>query len=87
MEKRHAYSASFKSKVALEALKESKTLEELSLEFDVHATLIGKWKSYLLQERAQGLESIPVKRKSLQAQIGKVQAQIAFLREKSDSIE
>ena len=78
MEKRNTYSASFKSKVALEALKESKTLEELSLEFNVHATLIGKWKSYLLQE------GLSTNKKSLGAQLGKVQAQMAFLKENCD---
>lgn len=78
MEKRNTYSASFKSKVALEALKESKTLEELSLEFNVHATLIGKWKSYLLQE------GLGTNKKSLGAQLGKIQAQMAFLKENCD---
>lgn len=78
MEKRHTYSASFKSKVALEALKDSKTLEELSLEFNVHTALIDKWKSYLLQEAPV------VEIKSLYTQIGRTRAQMAFLKENCD---
>ena len=91
LEKRNTYSASFKSKVALEALKESKTLAELSLEFNVHAALIDKWRLYLLKEGAQifdesqkKTECLRVEPKSLFVQINKIQAQIAFLKEKTD---
>ena len=37
---RKNYSANFKSKVALEALKENKTMAELSSEFEVHRVQI-----------------------------------------------
>lgn len=42
--KRQSYSAEFKSKVVLEALREDKTLAELSSRYGVHANLITKWK-------------------------------------------
>ena len=86
MEKRNTYTASFKSKVALEALKNSKTLEELSLEFNVHAALISKWKSYLLQESPQVFEGDFLEKKGVYTQIGKIQAQIAFLKENSEQV-
>lgn len=36
-------SKEFKAKVALAALKEDKTLAELSSEYGVHANMIGRW--------------------------------------------
>ena len=48
--KRKRYSAKFKSTVALEALKEQKTMSELSGEYGVHANQISLWKKQLLTE-------------------------------------
>mgnify|MGYP006291536243 CR=1 FL=1 len=48
--KRKRYSARFKSKVALEALKEQKTMSELSSEYGVHSNQISLWKKQLLTE-------------------------------------
>jgi transposase len=46
---RKNYSPTFKAKVAIEALKEQKTLAELSSTFSVHTTQIGKWKKAALE--------------------------------------
>lgn len=45
MAKGKAYSASLKSKVVLEALKENKTLAELSSWCGVHSKVISRWKN------------------------------------------
>ena len=45
--KRHA--AAFKAKVALEAAKEIKTLNELASQYGVHAAQISQWKKQLLE--------------------------------------
>ena len=42
------YSAEFKSKVALAAIREEGTLSELSLRFSVNANMISKWKKQAL---------------------------------------
>jgi len=42
--KRKQYSASFKAKVALEAIRGLKTTNEIASEFGVHTTQIGYWK-------------------------------------------
>ena len=41
---RRKFSAAFKSKVAIEALKEQMTLQELAKKFDVHPNQITGWK-------------------------------------------
>ncbi len=48
------YSAVFKSKVALEAIKGLKTISEIASEYEVHPTQVSQWKRQL---RA-GLEDV-----------------------------
>ncbi len=45
MNKRKRYSAAFKAKVALEALRGEKTMAELSAKYGVHPNMIAGWKS------------------------------------------
>ena len=47
MKKRKIYPKELKARVALEALKEVKTIAELSSEYEVHSTMISKWKKQL----------------------------------------
>lgn len=46
---RKRHSAAFKSRVALEAAKELKTLNELAAEYGVHQGQISQWKKQLLE--------------------------------------
>ena len=55
---RRNHKAGFKAKVALAALKDDKTLEELAEKFDVHANQISQWKAPLL-EAATGVFLTP----------------------------
>ncbi len=45
-------SAEFKAKVALEAAKEIKTLNELASQYEVHSGQISQWKKQLLENIA-----------------------------------
>ena len=47
---RKCYSAKFKSKVALEAVKGMLTMPELATKYDVHPSQIRKWKQQLISE-------------------------------------
>ena len=46
--KRKTYNAKFKSKVAIDALKEANTVAEIAYKHSVHSTLVGKWKRHAL---------------------------------------
>ncbi len=52
MTKRNRYSADYKAKVALEAIREEKTLAELSKQYGVHPNMISAWKRELLEDAA-----------------------------------
>jgi transposase len=90
MAKRITYHASFKGKVALAALKESRTLSDLAQEFRIHPAQITKWKTKAVQGLSQLFEdgrkktSTPeVDIEALYAQIGKLQSQLEFLKKKT----
>ncbi len=51
--KRRQFSDKFKAKVAIEAIKEMKTLVELSTEYKVHPNQISNWKKQLLTNASQ----------------------------------
>ena len=90
MAKRITYQANFKGKVALEALKEGKTLSDLATEFKLHPAQITKWKTQAVQGIAQLFEDGRKKKSPptidvevLYAQIGKLQTQLEFLKKKT----
>ena len=49
---RKRHSAEFKAKVALEAAKEIKTLNELASQYGLHPAQISQWRTQLLQNMA-----------------------------------
>lgn len=80
---RRNHTAGFKAKVALAALKEDKTLSELSMVFDVHANQICEWKQQLLERLpdvfgAKKSEAGP-DIKALHAKIGQLTLENDFL--------
>lgn len=46
--KRRQFSPDVKKKIAIEAIKEQRTINELASEYQVHPAQIGKWKKQLL---------------------------------------
>jgi transposase len=89
--KRARYSAAFKAQVALAALKEDRTVNELARKFEVHATLIHGWKKQLLA-RAESLFADGAKAATaasgaheaeLYEQIGRLKMELEWLKKKA----
>jgi transposase-like protein len=53
---RRKFSAGFKAKVAIEALKERESLAELSKRFEVHSHMISKWKQEFIEHSSEVFE-------------------------------
>ena len=54
---RRRFSADFKAKVALAAIREQHTINELASDYGVHHNLIREWKKHLLNELPQVFNS------------------------------
>lgn len=87
---RRRYRAEFKAKVALEAIKERKTLSELAKQFQLHPNQISQWKKQVL-DNAGNLFSVKSdnpqkKHQQLEAklyqQIGQLTVELDWLKKK-----
>jgi len=85
--KRKRYSAEFKAKVALEAIKGEQTLSELATKYGMHPNIITKWKRQAIENMAETF-SIKSERaatanesqiKELHAKIGELTVERDFL--------
>jgi transposase-like protein len=88
---RKRYSAEFKARVALEALKGLKTVNELASMYGVHPTQITHWQHRLQKEmpelfsvrRAQREEAHDALQAQLYQQIGQLQGELDWLKKKA----
>ncbi len=85
--KRKQYSAQFKAKVALEAIRGEKTVAELASQYEVHPTMINNWKRQL-QEAASEIFDRSNQSKAVeenqQAQVDELYRQIGQLKVERD---
>lgn len=88
---RKRHSAAFKAKVALEAMKQSKTLAELAGQFGVHPVQISQWKGQLQEgveavfERGRASRERDWEREQagLYEQIGRLQMELEWVKKKA----
>ena len=89
--RRRRFSAEFKFKVALDAAKGTKTLNELSSEYGVHANQISAWKRELLEGGATLFSSKMAREQreqemlqtELYEQIGRLKMELEWLKKKA----
>jgi transposase-like protein len=87
---RKKYGADFKAKVALEAIKEQRTLNEIASEFGVHPNQVGQWKKEALESFTRlftDLKHSPdvqneKEKEQLYGQIGKLKVELDWLKKK-----
>ena len=85
------FSADFKAKVAIEAIKGNKSINELTSEFEVHPSQIKVWKKLLLDgskelfggKKKKNEESMMQERDRLYAQVGRLAVELDWLKKKT----
>ncbi len=89
-QQRRTHSSEFKSKVALEALKERKSLSEIASEYQVHINQVTSWKAQLVENMAsvftdgrKNPKEKEDKESLLYQQIGQLQVELDWLKKKS----
>lgn len=92
--KRRKFSAEFKTKVAMEAIRGLRTLNEISSEYEVHPNQVTKWKKQLLIQAPQIFKDRKSndssredqKVEKLYQEIGQLQVELNWLKKKTGFI-
>lgn len=88
MQKRKKISADFKAKVALEALKEQQTLQELAQKYEVHPNQISAWKQEFIKKASSVFtkenkkDTEAVESRKLYEEIGRLKVENDFLKKR-----
>ena len=90
MVKRRRYKAEFKAKIAIEAIRGLKTINELASEYEIHPNQISQWKKHLLDSVAEVFSSGKSRKRHcedalkdrLYQEIGKLKIELEFLKKK-----
>lgn len=85
------YGGEFKARVAFAAVKNEKTINEISSFYGVHPTQITRWKKHLMDEaphifsikRADAVKNAEEEKAQLYQQIGQLKVELDWLKKKS----
>ncbi len=87
------HSASFKARVAIDALKEQETLSELAVKYGVHSVMISRWKTEFLEKASYAfggekseISALEKERDLLYKKVGELQIANDFLKKIYDKI-
>ncbi len=89
--KRKTYTASFKAKVGLEAIRGVKTANEIGQDYGVHPVQVGQWKKEILAQAGTLFETKRGRKKAddqgdperLYSEIGRLKMELDWLKKKS----
>ena len=93
--KRKRHEPEFKARVAIEALKNVKTIQQIANEYDIHPVQVSDWKKKMLDGAAdvfsstgkkKSSENFDAQRDQLHAKIGQQAVEIDFLIKKSKQL-
>ena len=92
---RKSYTAEFKAKVALEAVRGDKSLAELSSKYDIHPSQVRQWKNDMLSGLPDIFSGKKKKREKqnehneskLFEKIGRLEVDVDWLKKKSDELD
>ncbi len=93
--KRRQYSAEFKARVALEAIRGAHTINEIAGRFEVHPNQVTQWKKQLLQgatelfsrQRQTLSKDNETEKDHLYQEIGKLKVECDWLKKKSEQFD
>ena len=90
--KRRRHEPEFKARVAIEAIKNVRTIQEIAKEYEIHPVQVSEWKKLMLESAPDAFgvgrkkdreEDFEQQREHLHAKIGQQAIEIDFLRKKS----
>jgi transposase-like protein len=88
---RKQYSADLKAKIAIEAVKGQRTIQEIASHYSIHPNQVTQWKKQLVESAAEAFshgrdhaaEADEQMKSELYQQIGKLQVELDWLKKKS----
>jgi putative transposase len=94
MKTRRQHSAEFKAKVALEAIKAERTMNEIAAAYEVHPVQVQQWKKLALagmasvfsSKREQAADDPEALTAQLYQQIGQLKVEVDWLKKKSEQL-
>lgn len=96
MRKRRKFDTKFKSKIAIEALREQKPIHEIAKQYQIHPSQVTDWKKALLGNASEVFEKsgakqdekkrLKKKEDRLHKQIGQLHMEVDFLKETCEEL-